>query len=294
MTKESIITVGCDPEFFIQSSNSSNGEVTPVCGLIGGTKHAPRKLRKDSPEGFYVQEDGIACEFNIPPCDNAENFNQAIMYSKDVIAEQLAQQGFMRHTGVCVQLKPEWITKFPNIEQIGCDPDYSAYDEHGSARQLDMTKIGQSRGAGGHIHLGYPGGLCPPAIMAKLLDCALAVPLIDDDVQEGRRSWWGQAGLYRPKKYGMEYRTLSNFWIWDQDQTRTVGAIALSLVKSLQKNMISWQAFFNTQNWDQIRDCIYREDVKLGKTLLRGFMGHRVYDEMQRDARTHAAGGELK
>ena len=32
-----------------------------------------------------------------------------------------------------------------------------------------------------------------------------------------RREMYGQAGAYRPKSYGLEYRVLSNFWLQSDD-----------------------------------------------------------------------------
>ena len=31
-----------------------------------------------------------------------------------------------------------------------------------------------------------------------------------------RKQLYGKAGAYRPKPYGFEYRTLSNFWVFDK------------------------------------------------------------------------------
>lgn len=55
------ICLGSDPEFFLKSKE--NNEVISSIGLIGGTKDVPKSLGE---EGYYVQEDNVLVEFNIP------------------------------------------------------------------------------------------------------------------------------------------------------------------------------------------------------------------------------------
>ena len=37
-----------------------------------------------------------------------------------------------------------------------------------------------------------------------------------------RKKLYGKAGAYRPKPYGLEYRSLSNFWVFDDKLIRWV------------------------------------------------------------------------
>ena len=46
------------------------------------------------------------------------------------------------------------------------------------------------------------------------MDLFLGVPSVTLDSDTRRRELYGKAGAYRAKDYGVEYRTLSNFWIW--------------------------------------------------------------------------------
>jgi hypothetical protein len=78
------------------------------------------------------------------------------------------------------------------------------------------------RTCGGHIHIGHPiattntdrGG--NPPLVVKLMDAfvgSTALLLDKDPTSQARRQLYGGAGTHRIASYGLEYRTLSNFWI---------------------------------------------------------------------------------
>lgn len=52
-----------------------------------------------------------------------------------------------------------------------------------------------------------------PLDVVKAMDLFLGVPSVLMDEGEERKQLYGKAGAHRPKPYGVEYRTLSNFWI---------------------------------------------------------------------------------
>lgn len=273
-------TVGADPEFFVKPSNLADKEenVVPICGLIGGTKTQPLQI-EGLTSGFCVQEDGAACEFNIPPATTPQEFAENITTAYSALLQQLGGKKYSASFINNISLRKEWVDKFPNLAAIGCDPDYVAYNksEFPEPRVADIDKIGLVRGAGGHIHVGYPLDMCPPAIMAKLLDLMLALPNVKNDKQGERRAWWGKAGLYRPKPYGVEYRTLSNWWIQSHSSAKQMGAMVFSLLQSLQSKHIQWQALVNVVNWDRVSDVIFREDVRAASALHKRLCEHKVY-----------------
>jgi len=270
------ITVGCDPEFFIRDEM---GDTVPVCGLIGGTKDHPKPM-EGMKEGFFVQEDGAAVEFNIPPAHTPAEFAENVTSALHNIQSILTKKKLGATVLNSLALKNDWTTKFPNLLQIGCDPDFIAYEsgQYGPEPRVSAPdKVGVIRGAGGHVHVGYPTDLCPPQIVAQLLDLMLALPAVPYDKQGQRRQWWGVAGLYRPKSYGIEYRTLSNWWIWRGGSCLEIAGRSIALIESLQAHMIQWQAFYDLVNWKSVRDVIYREDEKAAKTLFNRLMEHKVF-----------------
>lgn len=70
----------------------------------------------------------------------------------------------------------------------------------------------------GHIHIGYNNPDMETSMnIIKALDIFLAIPSIILDPDKDRKKMYGKAGAFRFKNYGVEFRTLSNFWIKDQE-----------------------------------------------------------------------------
>ena len=82
-----MILVGCDPELFLEDTA---GMVVSAVGLIGGTKREPRKIRED---GCAVQEDNVAVEFCIPPCNEVNAFIETINFNLEYIAGYVKERG---------------------------------------------------------------------------------------------------------------------------------------------------------------------------------------------------------
>jgi hypothetical protein len=99
--------------------------------------------------------------------------------------------------------------------QFGCMPSFNAYGMKGLSipgREVPF------RPAGGHIHFGVGKLSEARAIeMVKGLDAILGVVCVSlfasfDDPR--RRSLYGLAGEYRLPPHGLEYRVLSNAWLF--------------------------------------------------------------------------------
>jgi hypothetical protein len=55
-----------------------------------------------------------------------------------------------------------------------------------------------------------------------MCDYLLGLPSLLEDNDTRRRELYGKAGACRLKSYGPEYRTLSNYWIWDDATIQTI------------------------------------------------------------------------
>lgn len=198
------ILVGSDPEIFVKK----NGVFVCAHDLIPGTKESPFKVDKGA-----VQVDGFALEFNIDPAGSVEQF---ILHHETVmgILEKMVP-GYELAPVPVADFTREYMDSCPAEAKIlGCDPDYNAYTGQENIKpQADLPM----RTASGHVHIGWGSGLADHHDQCRAasiqMDFFLGLPSLFYDDDTRRRSMYGKAGCYRPKSYGVEYRTLSNAWL---------------------------------------------------------------------------------
>ena len=195
------ITVGADPEFFLLRDKQHVSAI----GLVGGTKDYPRPLTK---EGCAVQEDNVSVEFNIAPSHNHKEFIEQIQFVLQEIQKELPQYEFSQESAV---LFAPTELQHPNALVFGCEPDFNAWTKEINPRP--QAADAALRSAGGHVHVGTDQD---PIEVIRAMDLFLGVPSVEMDPGTLRRQLYGKAGAFRPKNYGCEYRTLSNFWIWKE------------------------------------------------------------------------------
>lgn len=220
------LTIGTDPEMFLWSNKLN--KFYPVCGLVGGTKDKPLAITK---EGHAIQEDNVMVEFCVPPAKDSESFIRDVLFVKDYINDTVLKNlkvKYPNEVGDIEEQDLELVTKCEasaefegallNNEQammFGCDPDYNAYTgEPNIVERLNPFL----RSCGGHIHIGYDNPDFETNIkIVKALDLYLGLASVILDPDTKRRQLYGKAGAYRIKRYGVEYRVLSNFWIASED-----------------------------------------------------------------------------
>jgi len=203
-----MLKVGADVEGFV--FDKKTGKIDSAIPYIKGTKHCPQETKHGA-----IQYDNVLAEFNVIPADSAAQFT---VNTRDIIGdlkEELETHG-KTFRPVSSYNMPEALLDNPEAQQFGCEPDMNIWAlevEH----KVNALEIGTLRTAGGHVHLGWDHleEVTPRKQMEviKALDFTLGLPsvLYDDDTV--RRRFYGQAGHFRAKPYGVEYRVLSNFWI---------------------------------------------------------------------------------
>lgn len=211
------ITVGADPEVFVVDENGRN---MSVIGKLGGSKAKPVKtpiFGNDDVWSGYL-EDNLTAEFNTFPAKNKEQFRQSITGMLSVLSSKLSTlRGSMNFFPVAKF--PSKIVMAPEAQVFGCEPDYNAWTgEVNPTIVLDEDNY-TLRFAGGHVHVGYDHPSDESRLrLVKALDVSLGVPSIifsNHSSEVSRRKFYGRAGAFRPKPFGVEYRVLSNFWISD-------------------------------------------------------------------------------
>ena len=248
------LTLGSDPEVFLFSEGENRH--VPGIGLVGGTKKKPIKI---TDEGHAIQEDGVAAEFNIPPCKTKEEYKKHINFVLDYISDTIAKpNGLILSKKATVEFTSEQL-KHRQAQEIGCS---SSIDPYALMMTSPEAYTNNLRSVGGHIHIGYEGHSEQYSLeLSKIMDLFLGVlsVLLDSDTQ--RRQKYGKAGEMRFTKFGFEYRTLSNFWIFDP-----------KLIEWAFDSVIKGFEFFNMggiiTNPEQIRECINNCDKKLALEIL--------------------------
>ena len=211
------LLIGCDPELFL----SRKGKYISAHDLVMGSKEKPYAVTKGA-----VQPDGLAAEFNIMPAATSgqyiKNINTVMQRLKQMLPSDVEMV-----LKSWVHFDQAYMDKLPEkVKELGCNPDFNAYEE---GVNMAPEQHPTMRTAAGHIHLGWtenrdpmdPQHFLSCCILIKNLDVFLGVPSVLMDKEGGeRRKMYGKAGCFRPKSYGCEYRSLSNFWLKDTEHMR--------------------------------------------------------------------------
>lgn len=203
------VTLGADPELFIQTHD---GRMKSIIGLLGGTKTNPMII--DDNGLFKVQEDNVAAEYNIPPSGTRESFIQNILWPQRAIAAILGTDKFQLCKLASASF-PEDELHHEKAKEFGCDPDLNAWSLQYNPKPECNDKT--FRTAGGHVHIGMDDRNPQEVIrIIRAMDKHLGVWSVLVDTDDQRRKLYGKAGAFRPQPHGCEYRSLSNFWIFDE------------------------------------------------------------------------------
>lgn len=207
--------LGCDPEVFLQ--NSAGKPISSI-GYIKADKWNPMQI-PDMPKGFTLQEDNVSLEYGIPPAASAQEFIGSI---NAVMAKSLDYLPDLSFSKLSCIIFPEDQMEHPLAHIFGCEPDFDAWANKENRKPEPPHPF--MRSAGGHIHVETERD---GKLVVRLMDLFLGVPSVLMDTGEDRKKLYGKAGAHRIKPYGVEYRTLSNFWIfsdrliqWAWDNTK--------------------------------------------------------------------------
>jgi Phage phiEco32-like COOH.NH2 ligase-type 2 len=289
-----VFTLGCDPEVFVKK----DGAPISAYGLIPGNKTAPYKTERGA-----VQVDGMALEFNTNPVDynDFDGFNENIVRTKAALKTFLTERGDGKYNIVeipVMEFDPAYLASQPDeAKELGCDPDYDAYTLKPNPRPDGDRPF---RTGAGHVHVGWGADIpvdneehieiC--ANFVRTLDATVGLFMTFIDRDPRRRELYGKAGAFRPKPYGVEYRTPSNVWIRNKDR-RFLMHNLINRAISHQQSGNSFESLSCGLTSSQVQKCINEGKVSLAATVLVEKLGRagstvreawrRVQEEMTKE-----------
>ncbi len=201
-------SIGTDPEFFLVDSY---GHYRSAIGQVPGDKCEPFLL----PNKAGLQVDNVAVEFASPVATSAEEFLKHITLSIFHTQKQLPR-GYSLSLTTAATYFPKEELGHPDAHIFGCTADYDAWI--GKKNKKPDTRGVTLRTCGGHIHVGHSllEDKGKRVAMVKAMDCIHGVLSSVLDTNRGsaiRRELYGKPGCFRITPYGIEYRTLSNYWL---------------------------------------------------------------------------------
>jgi hypothetical protein len=248
----------------------------------------PTYMRGSDPEGFFVQMGRIVGSERVIP---AEGLGYSSKVVQDGVQYELNPQAgltFREHAGYiayCFDQARIAVAKRPGIQfcwntlveverdeldqlslkarELGCQPSDNIY---GTRPITVNVKEYRKRSAGGHMHFGLIGGT--HIYDARLEDERKKLILLLDqfvgntgvlfDRAEGaveRRENYGRAGEFRTQPHGVEYRTLSNFWLKHYTLASLMWGMADIAVAALEASIVGEIDFFTSiqENIDQAK-----------------------------------------
>ena len=258
------LTYGCDPELFLSKNGVVVGSET-VIPKDGLTRYGK------------IIRDGIQVELNPKPSYCRQLICETIFSQIKTLQDIADKGGLSLDMRVTVPIEKTTMDSLSKDSKVfGCNSSFNVYGE-----LLDIASIDgethMKRSAGGHIHIGASDPkileiLKNPDRLVPILDLVVANTMVMIDRDEGnieRRKMYGRAGEYRTPIHGLEYRTLSNFWL----NNYTLSSMAFGLVSQAidivyfsdsvgSKNDYATE-LINLVNIKDVRDAINNNDYDL-------------------------------
>ena len=224
--------MGCDPELFFEQDGKVIGaeKVIDEKGLSSRDQssncndYLPLYYGRDK----HFVRDGVQIELNPAPHSCRANMGNEIKCAMKALRSHLkAMQTDIKASfrSVVEVDRAELNSLSEKSRVLGCQPSNNLYDSHATV-SVDPVAYNK-RSAGGHIHIGLAAdpSNCLQSQLNLMKRREMLVPLMDvlvglpsvmvdrDPLAAERRKVYGRAGEYRLPKHGLEYRTLSNFWL---------------------------------------------------------------------------------
>lgn len=213
------VLFGADPEIFLVDENN---EIVSASEIIDGEI----KSYHGSKEVGSIINDGMQIELHPKPASCRQIFSENLFFILKQTESITSSKKLNLFNGSTINVSKKKLDSLPlRIRELGCEPDKLAYTGSVKILNIDGSKHFK-RYCGGHIHFGLSEENSKNLIKREIHDNANEIimlmdyilgntfVLLDDDLSnKERRLVYGQAGSYRIQNHGIEYRTLSNYWL---------------------------------------------------------------------------------
>lgn len=276
------IALGGDPEFFFQRGGQVIGSerVLKEGGKeVVSQRHGGIGLDPTPKEFNAFVLDGVQVELNPRPHYCRTNLGKEISLAFRALKAHmdLVDPTVTPSFAASITLSKEELDSLSEQSKVaGCKPSFNLYDGDAASIKVDYaTEL--NRSAGGHIHLGFPHykNLMENRLkLIPVLDALLALPsvLIDRDPGNAiRRLHYGRASEHRLPDYGLEYRTLSNFWLHAFPLTSFVmgqARLCVQVLGNAYHGSPSWDAptsLLSSVDMMEVKEAINLNDLDLAR-----------------------------
>lgn len=261
------VNLGCDPELFIRQGRKTLE--SSVC--------IPEEGIYTTGRGSIIR-DGVQVELN-PLANGCRNIALSHLSHLIHILDEIIPKGSTLDTRQLIKFSKNALKNLSDdAKRFGCGESFNVHTG-GVSEIKDDPSVYQYRGAGGHIHLGLQDNLFDKrGDIVKCLDILLGNTCVMIDTDKGnieRRKNYGRAGEHRLPAHGLEYRTLSNFWLRAPQLASFVFGMARFAVNVVALN--KHEELYSLVDMKKIEKAINSNDAVLAK---RNFNKYKKFIEM--------------
>jgi hypothetical protein len=258
------MSIGCDPEIFAVDDKGT---------LIPAFEYLPDKKKPSLTQDGATYWDGFQAEM-APKATTCLAYHvdhiQACLKEIDQQLKAKFPKGRLTIQNV-IEVPGHYLTDGKDEHVIlGCDPSENAYGLCG--RPVDNCRTLPIRFAGGHIHFGVGKSIADKLPerqrMMEALDAILGVVSVSMAAnidRPVRREYYGLPGEFRLPPHGIEYRTLSNFWLTHP----AIAHLTIDLARDVVRLGYAGLNSFIAADMDAVRACIVEHDVPLARKIVR-------------------------
>ncbi len=229
-------TIGTDPEFFIKNKE---GDYVNAETMFPGTKEDPYILNS----GAGLQTDNVAVEFASPVGNDGEDLVNKLRDTFNELFEMIPKDMVLDFAPSAVFDEKELQTIQSKV--FGCSASYCAWEL--KENEQPCATNSNLRSTGAHIHIGQvegdgndflhdPYGKVNVVRMCDAFHGIISIVLDTSKESIKRRELYGKAGEHRPTDYGVEYRTLSSFWLKSPNLVMLIDSLTQDALKTIRED----------------------------------------------------------